>query len=62
MACKCERQNHYRYKRQIYLNRMVSSGLTDALYLSIMYSLLAASAVTWIFFLEATLSRDPVTL
>jgi len=44
------------------VKRMVSTGLTDAVYLSIMYSLLAASAITWIFFLEATLSRDPVTL
>ena len=41
---------------------MDSTALTDVVYLAIMYSLLAASAVTWIFFLEATLSRDHVTL
>ena len=41
---------------------MASVALTDAIYLTAMYTLLCAGTLTWIFFLEATLSRDRVTL
>jgi len=41
---------------------MPSTGPTNAVYLVVMYILMFASATTWIFFLEATLSRDRVDL
>jgi len=34
----------------------------EVMYLVVMYSLLAATTLTWVFFLEATISRDRVLM
>jgi len=39
---------------------MEPSGFTNIVYLAVTYALLSASAVTWVFFVQATLSRDRV--
>jgi hypothetical protein len=41
---------------------MSSLPFSDAVYLVVLYSLMAVSAVTWIILLEATVSRDRVAL
>jgi len=41
---------------------MQSLAMTDAVYLVAVYALLAAGGATWIFLLEATVSRDRVAL
>jgi len=39
---------------------MEPTGFTSAVYLGVVYALLAAGATTWLFFIEATLSRARV--
>jgi len=41
---------------------MPATAATNALYIVIMYTLMLAGAIAWIFFLEATLSRDRVNV
>ena len=41
---------------------MLGLNTSDLVYLEVTYALLAASAVTWVYLLEATVARDRVTL
>jgi len=41
---------------------MLGLDASDIVYLVVMYVLLAAGTVTWVFLLEATVARDRVTL
>ena len=41
---------------------MPTSTSTNAAYIAVMYTMMLASATTWIFFLQATLARDRVNV
>lgn len=50
------------YKCRVHSKAMPATAATNTLYIVIMYTLMMAGAIAWIFFLEATLSRDRVNV